>query len=399
MRKRLGIILCALLAINLVTGHLPLQAQSPVLQAAKTLYVAPSGTDGSNNCLDSVSPCRTLQHAVNLSASGDTVKVAEGTYTGVQNVAVLNSEHFTATQLVAITHSLTVKGGYSTSNWESQDSLLYPTILDAETLGRVVYIVGDIKVRLDHLAITRGSSAGLGGRYLSWSGEVRDIGSGILSQQAELTLRNCTISVNGGYGQWLGAVYAEGKVNVQDSTFTMNKGDCNAGLYLLSGDYSQITGNAFLDNHSGSGNCYMGSGLYAKGDYILVTNNTFTGNYGYGGGGLGVNGRVTVRDNLIRDNEAMYGGGVFISGGEPLLERNFIMGNVARQAGGALASFNCWPACVGKVYNNMIISNIATADSPTYNFTGGGVAMLYGSRLTMEHNTMAGNVNTSYPAE
>lgn len=229
MRKRLGIILCALLAINLVTGHLPLQAQSPVLQAAKTLYVAPSGTDGSNNCLDSVSPCRTLQHAVNLSASGDTVKVAEGTYTGVQNVAVLNSEHFTATQLVAITHSLTVKGGYSTSNWESQDSLLYPTILDAETLGRVVYIVGDIKVRLDHLAITRGSSAGLGGRYLSWSGEVRDIGSGILSQQAELTLRNCTISVNGGYGQWLGAVYAEGKVNVQDSTFTMNKGDCNAG--------------------------------------------------------------------------------------------------------------------------------------------------------------------------
>lgn len=47
-----------------------------------TRYVSPVGTDGVNTCLSSGSPCATIQHAVNQACSGDTIAVAEGTYTG-----------------------------------------------------------------------------------------------------------------------------------------------------------------------------------------------------------------------------------------------------------------------------------------------------------------------------
>jgi hypothetical protein len=45
--------------------------------SATTRYVSASGAD-SGNC--SSSPCRTIQYAVNQSASGDTINVSSGTY-------------------------------------------------------------------------------------------------------------------------------------------------------------------------------------------------------------------------------------------------------------------------------------------------------------------------------
>jgi len=42
-------------------------------------YVNPAGSD-SNNCLSSSAPCRTIAHAESLSAAGDTINIAAGTY-------------------------------------------------------------------------------------------------------------------------------------------------------------------------------------------------------------------------------------------------------------------------------------------------------------------------------
>lgn len=76
-------------------------------------YVAKSGNNGGNNCLDPDQPCATLQHALDMAAPGDTLAIAEGTY--VENIE--------------ITKEITLSGGYEATNW-TRDFLVNATILD-----------------------------------------------------------------------------------------------------------------------------------------------------------------------------------------------------------------------------------------------------------------------------
>ena len=48
--------------------------------SAATRYVAVSGADGANGCLEEAHPCKTIGHALGKAAAGDTVSVAAGTY-------------------------------------------------------------------------------------------------------------------------------------------------------------------------------------------------------------------------------------------------------------------------------------------------------------------------------
>ena len=47
---------------------------------AATRFVATTGTDAANNCLSSVSPCRTNTRALTQAVAGDVIQVAAGTY-------------------------------------------------------------------------------------------------------------------------------------------------------------------------------------------------------------------------------------------------------------------------------------------------------------------------------
>src|SRR5262249_37344478 len=62
-------------------------------------FVSTGGSDTANDCLSSGNPCRTVGYALTQAASGDTVKVAEGTY----------QENFR----VDYPTSLTLSGGWS----------------------------------------------------------------------------------------------------------------------------------------------------------------------------------------------------------------------------------------------------------------------------------------------
>jgi hypothetical protein len=47
---------------------------------ALTRYVALAGVDAANSCLSAAQPCATIQHAVDVSGSGDTLQIAAGVY-------------------------------------------------------------------------------------------------------------------------------------------------------------------------------------------------------------------------------------------------------------------------------------------------------------------------------
>lgn len=73
-RLLLGTAVAALLAI------------APAGASAATRYVASTGNNSSNNCLAAAAPCETIQHAAEAAASGDTIRIATGTYEGLSTV-------------------------------------------------------------------------------------------------------------------------------------------------------------------------------------------------------------------------------------------------------------------------------------------------------------------------
>ena len=85
IRKQLKRAVPALMAGALVSGVVSI---SPASAAGTTRYVATTGSDA-GACTSPGSPCLTVNHAISLSADGDTVNVAAGTY--AENVVVNKS--------------------------------------------------------------------------------------------------------------------------------------------------------------------------------------------------------------------------------------------------------------------------------------------------------------------
>ena len=57
-------------------------ALRPAMAVAAIRYVAPTGTDGANDCTNPASPCATIGHALTQAAvEGDTISMVPGTYT------------------------------------------------------------------------------------------------------------------------------------------------------------------------------------------------------------------------------------------------------------------------------------------------------------------------------
>lgn len=119
---------------------------------------------------------------------GDVIEIATGVYTDVNSYAGL-------TQVVYISKSVTIRGGYTATDWFNSDPLANPTTLDAQERGRVLYITGDIRPAIEGLHLVRGK-APLGG-----------FGGGLSLSGADITIRDNTIANNSAYkggGMFLG---------------------------------------------------------------------------------------------------------------------------------------------------------------------------------------------------
>ncbi|HSD84688.1 MAG TPA: hypothetical protein VLG46_12550, partial [Anaerolineae bacterium] len=178
-----SVVLLTLLALIGIWSLLGLAgAAEPVFANPGTLYVAPTGVD---NHLCSVSqPCRNLQHAVDLALSGDTIKVAAGEYTGVSS-RFNPYEGQTVTQVVYLSKTVIIRGGYTSSFIEPPDPEANATIFNAQQQGRVFHIFGDIAPTLEGVRLTGGKA--LTGTY---------DGGGIYISLAQVQISKCRIYNN-----------------------------------------------------------------------------------------------------------------------------------------------------------------------------------------------------------
>lgn len=395
-------------------------AAAPALAGttASTRYVAPGGDCAGHN------PCyATVQAAVDASGTGDTILVAEGTYTGV-------SAHGSHVQVVYLSKRITIHGGYTTAYADPPDPVAHPTTLDAQGQGHVIYIpaIGSYAhVTLDGLRLTGGYASeavsgddtgggiradGVSGDVVTiqncWIGENTAEGGGaggIAFDFTELVLTGSTVISSTGTGVilWgsdspvisgstiagnsaggvtiISAAYGNGLV-IQGNAFTGNIGN---GIYLNSidsdGGNDVISGNTFDGN---------GRGLFASSVYtnLRISNNTFQNNIntafqGHGGGVRLELANAEVLNNTFTGNDADFGGGLSVGNADwayVLVQGNRFMSNT----GGDGGAIHLDGECTTDLQNNLISGNQAQ-------FGGGGVAIDAGTTSVLRGNVLTGN--------
>jgi hypothetical protein len=311
------------------------------------IRVALTGSDAPG-CGGAATPCRTVQFAVDQAQPGEHIRVASGVYSDIQVRKGI-------TQVVYISKPVTIRGGYSSSDWAVSDPQAHPTTLDAQGKGRVVVVSHTAGVALEGLAITGGDATGLGagpGGY--------DAGGGVFAQKAlTLTITGCHVYSN--------------------SARTI-AGCCGngGGLYLYSSDFALLAGNTIGHN--------------------------WGGHWGHGDGGgvqLDRSHHVTLRVNTIHDNVGTrsngYGGGLYLTNSDDaLIDRNVFRANFASVGadarGGGVAMVNSDRT---HLTNNVIQNNVASKWNWGY---GGGVFVDGAVNLRLEDNLVVDNATSSNPA-
>jgi len=309
-----------------------------------------------------------IQAAVDAAGDGDVIKVAQGVYTDVHKSADL-------IQVVYISKTISILGGYTTTNWVDPDPVAQPTTLDAQGQGRVLVVSGTATVVIEGLRITGGKASGQGGHSGGY-----DAGGGVYVYTATVTIRNCAVYSNSasttgrGYG---GGVYLyHSAATLERNTFHFNvastaSGGYGGGLCLLGNNDVTLRGNTIVSNTASTSGSGEGGGLYIGTGSAALTGNT-------------------VLSNVASTAGAGAGGGLYLGGGSATLSGNTVRGNVASTSGNGRGGGLYFRRHPTVLEGNLIVSNTATL-SPIAEGRGGGLYMHDTAAFTLTNNVVAQN--------
>jgi uncharacterized repeat protein (TIGR01451 family) len=273
-------------------------------------------------CLSDACDHATIQEAVDVAEPGDEIRVATGVYTGV-------AERDGLRQLVYVDKSLHIRGGYTTTDWTAANPLIYPTVLDAESHGRVIYVTGDVTVSLEGLDVTGGDASGQ--IRQPWEGE-GGAGGGIFVLSATVSISDCSVygnraNVGAGLSMASGAAHVVGsQVRANDAR------GLGGGIYLR--EVAPVT---LFDNRIVRNVATWGAGVYDHQSEITLEQNVIADNHADHGGGFVAVGRESrLVGNIIVRNEARHGGGVYLYGVQTVLMDNVLADNRAESLGGGV---------------------------------------------------------------
>jgi hypothetical protein len=377
-----------------------------------------------------------VQHAVDKAQTGDEIRIAAGTYNEIDCRERLS-------QVVYLTKSLTILGGYTASDWTTPDPETNPTTLDAEGAGRVMVISPTVAVHLEGLRFVGGNATGLGGGLsaaLTSEPKITDAGGGLYVLTATVTISNSVIlgntgsvtgtvpggDVGGGLG---GGIYVRGgSVELRNNEIVSNTAGVNVpgyggGIYVDRGS-AVLMHNEIMSNTASLWDDGYGGGLYLYGGVppdplprASLVDNTLQGNYasrtadGQGGGLYANHYHIELKDNRVQFNtggtaKEGKGGGLYIFFSEAFFEGNLVRDNVANRGlagtpvqrsddddevpeGMSGGAHFCTCGDV-TLRNNTIFENIA---STTGNGYGGGVSFCKTTAI-LDSNAIISNTAT-----
>ena len=287
---------------------IPLLLHSAIPASAATIHV-PGDHD-------------TIQFAIWYAADGDTVLVADGTYTGTGNRDV----DFDGKAIVV-----------------RSETGATATVIDCEGAGRGFQFLREETAdsRLEGFTVTNGYSETDGGA--------------IYCRSSSPTIRDCTIAGNtastgGGIGCYLSSPLVENCVI--EENFSYEKG---GAIYCR--ESSPTLSNCFVERNSSAS---FRGGIYCEDascpeiiDCVISENRV--NNWVKGGGGILCSNSSDARivNCLVQSNRAGYGGGIQCIESSPLISRCTILENNADWGGG----INCGDQASPDIVNCIIAGN------------------------------------------
>ena len=397
------------------------------------IRVSTTGFD-SGACGSDVSPCRTVQQAIDNTVASDVILVSQGTYTGT--TSCLGSP----VVVCVINKHVTIRGGFPTGSWSAPTPTLTPTVLDGLNANRVALVqdptvggASDASFSAEGVTISRGfvegAASGNDGQITVFGAGInatncpvfltdvvlsqnRALGGGSAGSQpddhggagagggiallgttetsiltrvrfegniAEGGIRNDSGAVRGGYGQGGGIFVYSSPLNGYDLEFVNNEARAGDASSALGSDSGGEEGDA-----QGAGICaQVGStvtieGMTATGNMALGGDSS-SGSGSLGGGAFGAVlfaefATLTVRDFVMTSNESLGGSG--FTGG---------LG-----AGGAVMT----SASTFTADRGFLIDNLAKGGSgaSVAGSAGGGGLYLAGSTIQVINTIVADNV-------
>ncbi|RMG65781.1 MAG: hypothetical protein D6709_01580 [Chloroflexi bacterium] len=229
-----------------------------------------------------------VRDAVGAAAPGDVVKVA-GVCAGVSGA-----------QVVAIGQPLTLRGGYTLTNWALSDPNAHPTVLDAQQAGRVVYATQPLT--LENLIVR-------GGR---WTNPFES-GGGVALESAGV-ISNVVIRGSEAANGAGGGLYVGGPATVTHSALVSNVARYRGGGASFNAEV-WIVASAFLSNTVTDFSAGYGGGAnFGFSAPATVSSSTFAGNAaGAQAGGARFDNRATLRHVTFTHNIARGIGGAIFS--------------------------------------------------------------------------------------
>lgn len=268
-----------------------------------------------------------VQDAIDDAPDGALIKIA-----GTCDTVTRRTGH---SQVGYLSKTLTLRGGYPYT-LSVANPISYPTTLDAQGQGRVLYVSSGITVTVKDLQLT-------GGRTTSAGGE----GGGVYVAGSTLTLTHVTITdcTTAYFG---GALHAQNStLTILDSSVISNStGNSGGGLALWTNNIAHIDGTTFQENAvTGAGGNEGGGGLYVRDSgQLKLTHGVFLSNTStWDGGGLyaydaDADGdlNLTLDDNRFQGNESNWGAAALIRNVHDFDASNtHILDNLGLQTGGS----------------------------------------------------------------
>jgi uncharacterized repeat protein (TIGR01451 family) len=321
-----------------------------------------------------------IQGAVDAAAAGDVIKVAAGVYTGVHSRPAPAGYPNPPlggliTQVAFISKTVTVRGGYTVTNWVTPDPISNSTTLDAMNQGRVLVISGLTTPIVQGLRLTGGNAAGLGG--YAPPDEYDDAGGAIYVAKAGALLQDNQLC--GNTAPFGGGVYLAGaSATLERNTVCANTAHDGAGIYLYDSG-ATLSYNTVISNVA-----HDGGGVFLYDSPAVLIGNTISANVGDDDvGGLAVyQSAATLIGNTLMVNAAQDdGGGIGIKWSDGVLVNgNLVLSNTTGGEGGGLFIDGCQASLV----NNLVVGNRADR-------LGGGLYVAGDSLLHLLHTTIASN--------
>ncbi len=336
-----------------------------------------------------------IQSAIDVAVAGDTVMVADGTYTFYGNIDLdLLGKAITVRSLNGPENCIIdcegLSPGFTITSGEGRDSVVRGFTIrngdDGGEGGGGLHIVDSSPTIVDCL-VTQNSS--------SWRG------GGIFLDTSNALISRCTISGNSVQSSTFGAAALGGGIycrydasDIDGCTVTGNTvsgehtGNSGGGLYLYSSETAVTNCLISANDADGDSGGNHGGGLYCAFGVPTISHCEISGNTAHDtGGGVELSNIDTVvfTHNVISGNTANEeGGGIFLFGGAPAeISNNLICGNHSHGIGGGV--------CSGAFSDPLLRGNTISGNSAVVG--GGGLSCSYESAATVVDTILSGNTS------